>query len=162
MFKAKTSRWLRVRWLRGRPLGIGRSVAASTARPSLIRAKTPMSPHRCHRSCRVLAGPYSLGASRHRKPLRFMKIIPLGTRTRAAIQSIAFQAKGLRPAAFRDFWERTPEVAPSVRRSVRKDRSPWPPQFGGLNHAGRAASSERMGPASGSQEGYWRSGTRTP
>ena len=48
--------------------------AASEARPSIIWAKLPLSPHRFHRLNRVVAGPYSLGASHHRKPLRLMKI----------------------------------------------------------------------------------------
>ena len=42
--------------------------------------KTPLSPHRFQRLYKVLCGPYCLGASRHRKPLRLMKIIPLRTR----------------------------------------------------------------------------------
>jgi hypothetical protein len=51
--------------------------AASEANPSIIRAKTPLSFHRFQR---VFGGPYSLGASRKRKQLRVMKIIPLQIR----------------------------------------------------------------------------------
>ena len=54
--------------------------AASEASPSIIRAKTPRSPHHFQRLYSVFAGPYSLGASHHRNPLRLMKIIPLNTR----------------------------------------------------------------------------------
>ena len=65
---------------------------ASAASPSIIRAKTPCSRlrsdrwrtaahlHRFQRLWSVLAGPYSLGASHPRKPLRLMKIMPLNTR----------------------------------------------------------------------------------
>lgn len=53
---------------------------AFTVRPTMMRAKTPLSLHRFQRLYRVLCGPYSAGASRHRNPLRLMKIIPLSTR----------------------------------------------------------------------------------
>jgi hypothetical protein len=42
--------------------------------------KTPLSFHRFQRLYSVLFGPYALGASRHLKPLRLIKITPLRTR----------------------------------------------------------------------------------
>src|SRR3546814_20143232 len=54
--------------------------ALAAASPSIIRRKTPRSPHRFHRLYSVLCGPYALGASRHRSPLRLTKTIPLNTR----------------------------------------------------------------------------------
>jgi hypothetical protein len=39
-------------------------------RPSIIRAKTPLSLHRYQRLQSVFAGPYSCGASRHLNPWR--------------------------------------------------------------------------------------------
>ncbi len=52
----------------------------SEASPSIIRAKTPMSPRRFHLLQSVFGGPYSRGESYHLKPLRLMKIIPLRIR----------------------------------------------------------------------------------
>lgn len=64
----------------------------SAASPAIIRANTlcswPLSNqwrsathlHRFQRLYSVLWGPYSFGASRQRKPLRLMSIIPLRTR----------------------------------------------------------------------------------
>src|SRR3546814_5413301 len=44
----------------------------AAASPSIIRRKTPRSPHRFHRLYRVLCGPYARGPSRHRSPLRLL------------------------------------------------------------------------------------------
>lgn len=44
--------------------------AASVSRACTIRAKMPLSAHRFQRLSRVLGGPWSLGASRHHKPLQ--------------------------------------------------------------------------------------------
>ena len=62
-----------------RKLDIEALVRAMVSGPAIIRAKMPLSLHRFQRLQRVMCGPYSPGASRHRKPLRLMKIIPLGT-----------------------------------------------------------------------------------
>lgn len=56
------------------------SSPCSAASPIMIWAKTPLSLHHFQRLYRVLCGPYSLGASRQRKPSRLMKIMPLRTR----------------------------------------------------------------------------------
>jgi hypothetical protein len=53
--------------------------ALSDASPSIIRAKTPMTPHRFQRMQRLFAGPYSRRASHHLNPLRLMKTVPLIT-----------------------------------------------------------------------------------
>ncbi len=56
------------------------SSLCSVAKPAIIYAKMPFSLHRFQRLYSVLCGPYSLGASRQRKPLRLIKTIPLRTR----------------------------------------------------------------------------------
>lgn len=53
-----------------------RTSALSRAGPAVIRAKAPVSLRRFRRQVRVLAGPYSLGASHHHNPLRLMNISP--------------------------------------------------------------------------------------
>lgn len=101
-------------------------------RPIMIRAKTPLSLQRFQRLYRVLAGPYSLGASHHRKPLRLMKIMPLNT--------LRSSTRGLPWLLGKNGGSRS--ICASV---TRRDCSSWPPVDRGprITPAGAAQADQR-------------------
>jgi len=110
--------------------------AVSRANPTIICAKMPLSLHRFQRLYKVLCGPYSFGASRQCKPLRFMKIIPLRTR-RSSKRGLAcdFAKKGSRRAICASLSQKRSHMSPLVIRTVnhaskRKSMGPDPKEFG--------------------------------
>jgi len=87
----------------------------------------PLSLHQFHRLWRVLCDPHSAGASRLRKPLRLMNIIPLNTRL-PSTQGLPW-----------DFGKRVP-AWPSACRLTCIDRSCHRSVFGAVNHAAQRKS----------------------
>jgi hypothetical protein len=121
-----------LRWVASIMTALG--AAASAASPAIIRAKTPIAPHRFQRLERGLAGPHSAGASRQHKPLRLTKVMPLKTRRSSTQgQPWLLGKKGSRRA---------------IRSSTRpvKIAHPRPPQTGSLSHTATAAASGSMRP----------------
>lgn len=75
----------------------------------MIPAKTPLPLQRFQRLLRAFVRPYSFGASCHRNPLRFTKIMPLKNATIIDMRLAM------------DFGARKVSGAPSGRRSASKD-----------------------------------------
>ena len=118
-------------------IGIVLLSGALAASPNMIRANTPMSLHRFQRLSSVLCGPYSLGASYQRNPLRLMKIMPLRTR-RSATRGTRSQGSPLgkiRPKPDHPLFAQPIKIAHIT-----------PPQMTGLTHATMTASTRLMGP----------------